>query len=281
MRIKPIFQLHSAVLLFGFAGLLGKLITESPVVIVFGRTFLAACVLFVILMLHRESIAVFHRKDAVGFFSMGVLLAVHWLSFFQAIRVSTVAIGLLTYASFPVFVMVIEPIVFQKLLRKRDILYALAVMIGLLVIIPEYNFRNSITIGVLWGILSGFSFALLTVLNKRYSTVCSPLKIAFYQDGIASLILLPWFLLIPKDLSVGDVGYLLVLGIFCTAIAHTLFISSMRQVRAFTAGIAAALEPVYGVILALIALGEVPSSRTLIGGLIILGIVGVVTGQSD
>ena len=281
MQKRYILYLHSAVLLFGFAGLLGKLISEPPVVIVFSRTILAAIVLFVILKWQGEPVTITCRKDIFGFIGMGALLALHWLSFFQAIQVSTIAIGLLTYASFPVFVTLIEPAVFKTGLKFRDVLFAMIVMTGLLVIMPEYDFTNQITVGVLWGVLSGLSFAFLTVSNKRYSETYSSLKIAFYQNSIAAVILLPFFLIVPKQFTPMDIANLIILGVVCTALAHTLFIYSMRSVRAFTAGIAAALEPVYGMLLAIIVLGEIPSLRTIIGGLIILFIVGIVSAQSD
>lgn len=278
---RAVLQLHTAVLLFGFAGLFGKLISESPVVIVFGRTIIAAGVLIFIIKARGNTLKPVSVRDWVGFGGMGVLLALHWLSFFQSIRVSTVSIGLLTYAGFPVFVTLLEPLLFRTRLAVKDLVYLFFVVTGLLVIVPEFSLANRMTAGVFWGVLSGLSFAVLTLLNKIYSRRYSPLNIAFWQDGIAALLLLPVVLIVPRSLSVTDVGYLLLLGIFCTALAHTLFIHSMRQMRAFTTGIAAGMEPVYGVILALLILGEIPVLRTVIGGVIILAVVGFVSCRSD
>ncbi|MGC9363298.1 MAG: DMT family transporter [Fidelibacterota bacterium] len=278
---KAIMQLHTAVLLFGFAGLFGKLITAAPVVIVLGRTTVAAVTLSIIIKAQGYSLKPARVRDWGGFGGMGVLLVLHWVTFFQSIRVSTVAIGLLTYASFPVFVTLLEPLLFRTRLAVMDLIYLFFVVIGLLVIVPELSLANRITAGVFWGVLSGLSFAVLTLLNKSYSRRYSPLSIAFWQDGIAALLLLPAVLIVPCSLSVTDIGYILLLGIFCTALAHTLFIYSMQQVRAFTAGIAASLEPVYGIVLALIILREVPALRTVIGGLVILIVVASVSYRAD
>jgi len=280
-RKKSGFYLHLAVVLFGLAGLLGKLITESPLTIVFFRTSIAAIIILGMMRYTGEEIKIKFRREWHLFLLMGILLALHWLSFFQAIKVSTMAIALLTYASFPVFVTLIEPVVLKTRLKAKDILFALVVMTGLLIIVPEFDFHNQYTVGVFWGIISGFSFALLTVLNKLMTVAHSSRKIAFYQNGIAALIVLPFFLITPKCLSLADIGYLVILGVLCTAMAHTLFIASMRYVRAFTAGIAATMEPVYGMILALIILQEVPALRTVVGGLIILGTIGIVTFRAD
>lgn len=276
---RAVLQLHTAVLLFGFAGLFGKLISESPVVIVFGRTIIAAVVLGIFIKAQGNSLKPAQTRGWAGFIGMGVLLALHWLTFFQSIRVSSVAIGLLTYAGFPVFVTLLEPLLFRNRLAVKDLIYLLFVVAGLLVIVPEFSLANRVTVGVFWGVLSGLSFAVLTLLNKIYSRSYSALNIALWQDGTAALLLLPVFLSIPRSLAVTDIGYLLFLGIFCTALAHTLFIHSMRRVRAFTAGIAASLEPVYGIILALIILREVPALRTVIGGLIILIVVALISAS--
>ena len=273
--------LHLAVALFGLAGLLGKLISESPLTIVFFRTSIAAIILLSIIRVTFADIRTKFRSEGHLFLRMGILLALHWLSFFQAIRVSTVAIALLTYASFPVFVTLIEPVILKTNLKIRDVLLAIVVMTGLLIIIPEFNISNKLAVGVFWGVLSGFSFAILTVLNKLATVSHSSREIAFYQNSIAALILLPFLLITPQDFSATDIGYLIILGVFCTALAHTLFIAGMHDVRAFTAGIAAALEPVYGIILALFILQEIPLLRTVVGGLIILLTVGIVSAQTD
>ncbi|HCL00339.1 MAG TPA: EamA family transporter [Candidatus Marinimicrobia bacterium] len=280
-RIKHLSGIHTAVLLFGLAGLFGKLIPASPVTIVFGRTAFAAVVLWVVIRRYRISSKFQNRRDIFGFLLMGMLLAVHWLTFFQAIRVSTVAIGLLTYSSFPVFVTLLEPFSTKSHLRFKDLLSAIIVMVGLIVIIPEFDIRNNIVQGILYGIISGFTFALLTLLNKQYTAIYSSIRIVFNQDVVACILLLPFFIYQSDQLTIVTVGYLAVLGIFCTALAHTLFIFSMKKIRAHTAGIIAALEPVYGILLAMLVLNEMPQWRTVLGGLIILGTVFYVTLRSE
>ena len=280
-RNPSIIQLHLAVLLFGCAGLFGKLINEPPVVIVFGRTSLATIALFCIIKLQGNTIKFQGRRDIFGFTFMGLLLAFHWITFFKSVQISTVAIGLLTYASFPAFVTIFEPLFFNGRYNKRDIVYVFLVGLGLVIIVPQFSFENQITAGVFWGLLSGMSFAILTILNKQYGERYSAFTIAFFQDGVASVILMPFFLNSPKDLSGTDIGYIVILGIICTALAHTLFIQSMKKVRAFTAGIVACLEPVYGIILAGILLHEVPSLRALIGGLMIVLVVLKVSARPD
>lgn len=268
-------------LLFGLAGLFGKLIAASPVTIVFGRTAFASVVLWIVIRRYRIGLKFQDRRDIYGFLLMGMLLAVHWLTFFYSIQISTVAIGLLTYSSFPVFVTLCEPLFFKSRLKTVDVITALIVMAGMIVIIPKFDIRNNITQGVLCGLISGWTFALLTIFNKKYTSVYPALKIAFYQDFTACLILLPLIIIQAPRIAMNDFAYIVFLGIICTALAHTLFIHSMKHIRAYTAGIIASLEPVYGILLAILVLGEYPQLRTVIGGLLILGTVFWVTLRSD
>ncbi|MBU4446427.1 MAG: DMT family transporter [Candidatus Marinimicrobia bacterium] len=280
-RIKHLSGIHIAVLLFGLAGLFGKLIAASPVTIVFGRTAFASVVLWIVIKRYRISLKFQNRRDISGFLLMGTLLAVHWLTFFYSIQVSTVAIGLLTYSSFPVFVTLCEPLFTKCRLKTVDVITALIVMAGMIVIIPVFDIRNNIMQGVLYGLISGWTFALLTIFNKKYTSVYPALKIAFYQDLTACLILLPVIIIQTPRIAINDFAYIAFLGIICTALAHTLFIHSMKHIRAYTAGIIASLEPVYGILLAIFVLEEYPQLRTVIGGLLILGTVFWVTLRSD
>ncbi|MGQ9618981.1 MAG: DMT family transporter, partial [Candidatus Aminicenantia bacterium] len=131
--------------------------------------------------------------------------------------------------------------------------------------------KKNITHGVIFCLLSGLTFSILSIFNRKLSKNHSSLLIAFYEDFFASLFLLPFFLLLKAKISsLYELTLLAILGIFCTAIAHSLFIKGMCYVQAQIASIVATLEPVYGIFLAFILVKETPSVRTLIGGLIII-----------
>ncbi|RPI76792.1 MAG: EamA family transporter [Desulfobacteraceae bacterium] len=272
-KTRSLIQINIAVLLFGVAGLFGKFLTTPAIGLVFGRTLFGALALALILAWKKESPALKNKKEYIYFFLLGAILAVHWSTFFYSIQISTVAIGLLTYSTFPVFVTFLEPALLREALKKRDVLVALVVCGGLVLIVPEYDLKNNITLGVLWGTLSGLLFALLSVLNRKYVQKHSAITIAFYQNGFACLCTLPFAFMMNPSVLLHDFFYLLLLGIFCTALSHTLFIQSMIRIKAQLASVIAALEPVYGIVLAILFLGELPGLRTVIGGLIILGAV--------
>ncbi|MGB3136341.1 MAG: DMT family transporter, partial [Nodosilinea sp.] len=256
-------QVHTSVFLFGLSGLFGKLLDLPAAVIVMGRTGFATLAIGLALGLARQSIRLRSGRDLLGMAALGALLAFHWVSFFYSIQLATVAVGLLTFSSFPVFVTLLEPLLFKTVWRWRDGAIALLVVAGVALVIPDYRIGSATTLGAVWGLLSGFSFALLQLLNKGYRQRHSALAIAFYQDLFACLSLL---FVIPKAglvLSPTEWGLLLVLGVLCTALAHTLFIESLAVLRTQTASVISALEPVYGIVLAALLLGEVPGLRTL------------------
>ena len=204
---------------------------------------------------------------------LGIILAIHWTTFFHAIQISTVAVGLLTFSTFPVFVTFMEPCFFKEKLRRFDILTAGFVVLGLILVVPSFDFRNHVTQGAFWGTVSGFTFAVLSILNRKYVGTYSPILIACYQNWMAFITLFP--LLFIKSLSIQPMDFLLlaVLGIFCTAVAHVLFIKSLVHIKTQLASITACLEPVYGIFFAFALLGEIPALRTILGGGIILGTI--------
>ncbi|MBW2128604.1 MAG: DMT family transporter [Deltaproteobacteria bacterium] len=268
---RGLLSIHFAVLLFGLSGLFGKWISLSPLLIVLGRTFFAFLALGLVLAFQGRPLKVRSLKDLFGFVGLGGVLALHWGSFFQSIQSSTVALGLLTYSTFPLFVTFMEPRLFHERLRPFDVGTAAVVFFGLILVLPSFDFGSHITQGALWGVLSGFTFAVLSLLNRYYVRSYSSSVIAFYQNLFAALMIFPFFLPKPLHVTGKDIFSLFLLGVPCTALAHVLFIKGLGRVRAQIAGVAASLEPVYGILLALLLLGETPSARTIIGGSMIIG----------
>ena len=260
-------SLHAAVLLFGVAGLFGKWLALSPESIVLGRTAIASAALAALLRVLREPSGGFEWRLAAG----GAVLALHWIAFFRAVQMSSVAVGLLGYASFPLFVLIVEAMVLRRRLHLADWVTVALVTSGLLLLVPEFRIENRVVQGLCWGMLSGLMFALLTVGNRALVSRRSATGVSLWQNACVAACLLPGFALDPVLPTPRDLALLIVLGVVCTALAHTLFIRSMRVLSAHTASVIAALEPVYGIALAFALLGETPGWRTLIGAALIIG----------
>lgn len=268
---KDLIQIHIAVFLFGLAGLFGKLVNQPALIIVLGRVFFGAIALFLLYAYRRQSIRLKNRKDYLWFSLFGLILAVHWLTFFHSIKISSVAIGLLTYSTFPIFTAFLEPYFFKEKLLWRDFLLAIITFTGVVLVIPSFELGNEMTQGAMWGIVSGATFAILSILNRKYVADYQGSLIALYQDTVASILLLPFFFILKPAISGMDLGLLVLLGFLFTAFSHTIFINGLQTVKAKTASVIASLEPVYGIIGAILLLAEVPSQQEIIGGLIILG----------
>lgn len=270
---KGLVFIHISVLLFGISGLFGKWLTLPPLAIVFGRVLFSSLFLLCIIKYKRTNVRLHKKRDSIYLAIMGIILAAHWITFYQSIQVSTVAIGLLSFSTFPIFTTFLEPYCFKEKLKVSHVATAFITFIGILCVIPSLDYNNALTQGVIWGVISGGFYALLSIMNRKYVRQYSGLVVAFYEQSVAFIILLPIVMLQHSIPSPIEIGLLIILGVLFTAISHTLFITGLKYVRTQTAGIISSLEPVYGVIFAAMMIGEFPSTREIIGGIIILAAV--------
>jgi len=273
LKHKGLLSIHLAVLLFGLAGLFGKLIILPAVIIVLGRVSIAAISIAIYIKANKKiSFNLSNKRDYTNLLFLGILLAFHWFSFFHSIQLSTVAIGLLAFSSFPVFTAFLEPFYFKESFEIKNIILSLITLLGIFLVVPKFDLNNDISKGAIWGIFSGLSFALLTLFNRKYVQKYSAITISFYQNLAASIILFAFLFIKKPILQLQDIGLLILLGTLFTAFSHIIYIKGLETIKARTASIISSLEPVYGIVFAIILLGEIPAFRTIIGGLIILGI---------
>jgi len=263
-------SLHSAVLLFAISGLFAKWLNMPASYIVFGRAFFAALTLAIFIVLIKRQSLHLTKSFFLPLMLTGIILAFHWGSFFYAIQVSSVAIGLITFASFPVFVSFMEPLLFKEHFHYQSLVQALLIILGIYLILPLDSPSIDIVNGALWGILSAFSFALLTLLNRKFVAKVSAKKVAFYQNTCAFLCLLPLVIFNPITITPSQLTVLVILGVVFTALAHSLFNHSLKVVKAHTASIAISLEPIYGVVAAYFLLDEQISMMMILGGVIVI-----------
>ena len=268
---QALWMAHIAAVLFGLTGIFGALINSSAEMITFGRALFAVAGLFLILLWQKKSIiqGITRFKGWMLLLS-GSLLAIHWVTFFIAVKVGGVAVATLGFASFPAFITIIDWIVFKDRITQREWVLLLLVSVGLILVTPQFSFGDSGTIGLLWGILSGFSFGLLAVVNKRGVQDIDAMQVAFWQNSVVMLLLFPFVLSSGWGLSSIDWFYLALLGIFCTGLSHYLFVKSLESLNARIAGMIIALEPVYAIGFAWWLFGSTPTIRMISGAALIL-----------
>lgn len=269
---RNILYLHIAVMLFGLAGVAAQFVEIPAVLTALGRVICSSILLFLIAVFKKDRLSLNSKKDYGMIVLTGVVMAAHWTTFFQSIQVSTVAIGTITFSTFPLFLTFLEPLIFHERLRRQSIASAVVLFIGVLITIPEFSMANHTTIGIIWGMISSFTYAVLTLANRYFSARYAARTICLYEQGSAAIVLLPALFLVEASWRIQDIAGVAFVGFICTAFAHSLYISAQKSVRAQTAGIVSGMETVYGIVYALLFLGEIPSVRELIGGAVILSV---------
>ena len=203
-RSRSLLEIHLAVFLFGFPGLFGKWLALSPPIIVFGRVLFASLALLAVMGFGRRSFRIVPRRDLVLLAVCGLALAAHWTMFFKAVQVSSVAVGLLAYAIFPVFTVFLEPLLTKERWDPASLGYAFLCVLGIYLIIPGFDPSDAIVRGVLWGLGSGLAFSILSILNRVLASRQSSLAVAFYQDLFAAIFLVPAVVRADFALSLRD-----------------------------------------------------------------------------
>ena len=279
-RSSALAALHVAVALFGFAALFGRWVALPATAIVLARTLTAAATLVAVARLRGLPLGHGDRH----LFGNGAILALHWVSFFAAVQVAGVAVALLGYATFPVWVLLLGPRDANAGGSARAWATALVASAGLVALVPDLSWASGAMRGLALSLVSAITFAGLALRNRALVAKRSAIGIALWQNVFATACLLPVTIIVAGRAALPtatDLGLLVVLGTVCTGLAHTLFIASMRRLSAHTASIVAALEPVYGIALAALLLHERPGVRTLVGGVLIVGAALVASRQVD
>lgn len=266
-------QLHIAVLLAGATGLFPKLITIPSSIATCGRMTVSATAMLLAVLALKSTIRLHSKKDFLMMALSGAVLGLSFIAFFLAIEVSTVAIGLLAFATYPLFVTFLEPLFFRERLHPRDVITAVVVVLGLILVVPNWDVSNHFTQGVLWGILAALTSGLVSLLSRSHVQTYPALTVAFYQQAFAALATLPLALRWNGTLAQNDFVFLVVAGVVFTAMPQGLAICSLRHLRAQTVSVAFGLEPVYGILLAWLFLHEKLGTRTICGGALVLGAV--------
>ena len=266
--------LHSSVLLFGGTALFSKLIGLPALDITVYRTGVAATVLFILLTLQKKQITLASAKDYGIAILLGVVVGIHWVTYFASMQMAGVTIGIIAFFTYPVITVFLEPLLNRSRVKSKpkakDVVIAFIVLIGIFLLIPEINFGNQTTLGIATGVISAFFFALRNILHKNYFSHYSGPHTMLYQTLVAFM-MLGWFVEVPPmDVSKNDWALILLVGIIFTAMPHALFASALRHLSATTAGLISCLQPLYGSVLAFLLLNERVNMLTIVGGILVI-----------
>lgn len=256
---KSYLLLHIAVVLAGFTGIFGKLISLNEGLLVWYRVFFSFIWLFFILQLFKVSTAI-TAKEKFNIARVGMLITIHWVFFYGSIKYSNISIGVVCYSLTSFFTAIFEPVINRKKFVFSELLLSLLTLLGIALI---FHFDASYQLGITLGVVSSAFAALYTIYNERLVRNYDSKLINYYQmiGGTVGLgLLMPLYLhyfpveqLLP---GATDVFYLLLLSLFCTVGLYVLFAESLKRIPAFTVNLSFNLEPIYAIIMAFLFFAE-------------------------
>ncbi len=249
--------LHATVVVFGFTGVLGKLIALPATPLVFWRTLIGAGGLYLWMLLRQSGSAALSRSVHLGIAGTGLLVAVHWVTFFAAIKVSTVSLALAVMATVPMFVALVEPLLRKRRVDPSELITGLIAVVGLWWM---YRVDVSYGEGMALALVSAFCAALFGTLNSIWGQDAPSMAVSRIELASACIALAVWMTLSGQwEASMPtaeDWGWLLLLGLIATSLAFALTVEVMKVLSPFTVAMAINLEPVYAILLALLIFGE-------------------------
>ena len=273
-RLGSLIHLHIIVFIYGFTAILGKLIVIDSLSLVWYRMGLASVFILVYLRFSKIRLQVTTRA-LLWFTFAGIVVALHWVTFFWAIKVSTVSIALAMMSTGAFFTALIEPLVYKRKVIGYEILLGLLVILGLYLI---FSVESGYAYGMIIALVSAFLVAIFSIINAKLVKEHMPSVISFYELAIGTLFLS--IILGAKGsftadffmLTTSDWGYLIILSLVCTSYAFIASVKIMRVITAYTVMLTNNLEPVYGILLAWVIFGaeEKMSPLFYVGALIIL-----------
>jgi drug/metabolite transporter (DMT)-like permease len=255
-------QVHIAVLLFGFTAILGDLISLSAIVLVWWRVLLTPLSLLFFTKMGK-TLKSLSRHQILVFLGIGMLMGLHWVCFFGSTKLSSVSLCLVCMSTTSLFTAIIEPILLKKPFKTSEIFTGLLVIPGMILIAQNIDINH---MAGLWiGLLSALLAAIFSVLNKRHISVSDPATITMIEMSGAWIIVSSLLVSMrifkmeigafwPKDMY--DWGYILVLALVCTTLAQNLTLRALKYLTTFATNLVINLEPVYGIILAILILNE-------------------------
>ena len=259
-KFKHYILLHAIIFMWGFTGILGKLIHLDPLPIVWYRVLIAFLALFLFLAVMKKDMKIGNRKNFLLIFLTGIIVALHWYTFYMAIQLSTASLGILCLSTTTLHVAWLEPLIMNRSFSWLELGLGVLVMFGIYYVSGEFNSSEYLALG--YGLSSAFLAALFAVINARLVLTTSASKITLYEMLAATLFLSVVmvfqndFTLAALSLTLSDFLWLLFLGVLCTSFAFLATIDVVKKLGAFTVSLSINLEPVYTILLAIVILNE-------------------------
>lgn len=252
------------------SAVLGRYIALPTEIIIWFRASLAMLFLYAFCKYKKIDLTIKSSKDYFPFFISGVFMTAHWITYFYALKLANVALGVLSLYTFPIIIALLEPLFLKVKFNPIYLLLGIMVLTGLYILTPNFNIESSQVKGVLFGVFSAFCYAIRILLLKKQVSNYNGTMLMFYQTVIITILLLPTLFFMDLSGLKSQFPFLLLLAFLTTAIGHSLMLHSLKFFSASTASIISSLQPIFGIILAFFFLQEIPTLNTFWGGSLIL-----------
>ncbi len=273
-NIKGFTELFLGIFLISMSGVLVRYISLGALDIIVIRSILAAVTLYIYCRIKGYRLRYTERRYIIFFLVSSFFLAAHWVTYFYSLKISTVAVAMLSLYTYPALAALLEPLLLKQSFRLTHLFLGLLVVAGLYFLVPADALQaTDMTWGVILGLISALLWALRLIYSKRNIYDIDPSVVMFYQLSGTIFFLFPVLFLIDYEQAAVEWAWLLFMGIMTTAAGHTFYVSSLKQFSVTTASILSGILPILGIIWAYFLLREVPDQRVFIGGSIILSTV--------
>ena len=269
-HIKNISGLLLATFFISTSGVLGKYIALPTEVIIWFRASLAMVFLYIFCRYKKIDLQIKSSKEYLPFFISGIFMAAHWITYFYALKLSNVALGVLSLYTFPIITALLEPLFLKVKFDPIYIFLGLMVLLGLYILVPNLSLESDQVKGILFGMFSALCYAIRILILKQHVANYNGTMLMFYQTVLITILLVPVLFFMDLSGLQSQFPYLILLALLTTAIGHGLMLHSLKFFSATTTTIISSLQPIFGIILAFFFLNEIPTINTFFGGGLIL-----------
>jgi len=272
-HLKHISELLLATLFISTSGVLGKYIEMPPSIMVWWRSSLAVLFLYAYCRFKKINLKIHSKKDFFTFTLGAIFMAAHWTTYFYALKLSNVALGMLSLYTFPVITALLEPLFIKTKFNPIHIVLGLVVLLGIYILAPEFDLESNHVQGIILGVISAVCYSLRILILKRHVAYYNGTMLMFYQVLFITILLAPLLFFFDTSGIETQYPYVILLALLTTAIGHTMMVKKFSYFSVSTASIISSIQPIFGILLAFLFLNEIPTLNTFLGGLLILSTV--------
>ncbi|WP_405611343.1 DMT family transporter [Polaribacter sp. Asnod1-A03] len=255
------------------SGVLGRYIALPAEAIIFCRACLASVFIYIFCRFKKIDLKIKSKKDFISFVISGFFMASHWITYFIALKLSNVALGMLSMYTYPVITAFLEPLFSKQKLNPVHVLLAIIVLIGVYILVPDFSLENDQLKGILFGIFSAFCYSIRNLTIKKHVKDYNGSMLMLHQMLIIAVLLIPVLFFSNFSNLQSQIPLLLLVALLTTSIGHTMMVNALKHFSVATASIISSVQPIFGIIIAYFFVNEIPSFNTFIGGALILSTV--------